>query len=110
MVSIATLREFRVGSYAVLDLAVSFLGMAILAPLLSFLLRKAKIDVPKKNWVILTLPIGILVHLLVGTKTQMVKDAFDWNGHYVIKIILLVSLVGGFRGIKRIKQPVKTAE
>jgi len=58
------LRQFRFGGYAFFDLIVAFLGVYLLSPLLSKIFLKIKIYIPKSNWIFLTLPIGILIHIL----------------------------------------------
>jgi hypothetical protein len=88
------------GEYAIFDLLVSFLGIWLIAPLLSKLLKKVKIIVPKNNWVFLTLPIGIAVHLLFGKFTPMTRNFIDIHGHYLLKIAVIALMIGGMRGIK----------
>lgn len=95
------LRQFRIDGYAIFDLALSFIGMAILAPLLSRLFYKIGFILPKKNWVILTLPLSIVFHILFNQNTLMVQNFFDANGHFGLKILILVLLVFGLRGIKK---------
>lgn len=101
------LRQFRLGGFAVFDVAVSFLGMLALSPPLSYLCARAGIHVPKRNWVILTLPIGILVHLLVGKITPLTKDVLDPTGHYLAKMVIAVSTILGMFGIERITPTLK---
>lgn len=107
MFSIEYLRQFRFSGYAFFDLAVSFLGIYLLSPLLSKLFLKLRVDVPKKNWVFLTLPIGILTHLLVGKMTPMTRNTLDIHDHYVLKGIILASLILGIRGTKIVRKPTK---
>lgn len=104
MDTITYLRQFRIFNYAIFDLVVSFVGIYLLAPLLSKLLKKINIDIPKINWVYLTLPIGILTHILVGKFTPMTKNFLDLNSNYILKILILVLLFLGLRNIKRIKK------
>lgn len=104
MFSITYLRQFRIGEYAIFDFAVSFLAVYLLAPLLSKLFLKLRINIPKYNWLILTVPISILVHLLVGKITPMTKNFLDLNGHYILKIVIIGLLVLGLRGIKIVKK------
>jgi hypothetical protein len=104
MIPIEYLRQFRLGSYAIFDLVAAFLGMYLLGPLLSKLFRKLRLDIPRYNWVYLTLPIAILSHLLAGNITPMTRDFLDINSHYLIKLIILASLILGIRGIKIIKR------
>ena len=102
--TIEFLRQFRFAGYAIFDLAVSFLGMYLLSPLLTKLFLKINIKIPKLNWIFLTLPIGILVHLLVGKITPMTTNFLNTNSHYFLKIVVLMSLALGLRGIKIIKK------
>jgi len=97
---IETLRRYRVGGYAIFDLVVSFVGIYLLSPLLSRLFRFVRIDIPKENWLFLTLPLSVLVHLLVGNITLMTEDFFDPQGHFFLKILILSLLFLGLRGIK----------
>jgi len=103
MNAIEFLRQFRIGGYAIFDFAVAFLGIYLLSPLLSKIFLKFSIDIPKQNWLFLTLPIGILVHLLIGNMTPMTKALIDIHGHYVLKIVILILLILGLKGIKIIK-------
>ncbi len=99
--TIEYLRSFRFGGYALFDLAISFLGIYLLSPLLSKLFLKLGLIIPKKNWLYLTLPLGVLVHLLVGTITPMTKSFIDLNSGYGLKLLIVVLLVLGLRGVKR---------
>lgn len=104
MIPIEFLRQFRLGGYAIFDFVVSFLGIYLLSPLLSKLFLKLKINIPKRNWLFLTLPLSILFHLLVKNITPMTKNFLDLNGHYILKIIILTSLFFGLKGIKIVKK------
>jgi hypothetical protein len=81
--------------------------MLLLSPLLSWIAHKFRVIVPKKNWVILTLPIGVVIHIVVGTFTPMTKNTLMLNDHYVLKFILVVFLLFGLRGIKIDKSKMK---
>lgn len=98
------LRQFRLGGYAIFDFAVSFLGIYLLSPLLSNIFLKVKIIIPKRNWLFLTLPISIVAHLLVGKITPMTKNFMDIQGHYILKIVIIGSLILGTNNIKIIKK------
>jgi hypothetical protein len=104
MDTITYLRQFRIINYAIFDLVVSFIGIYLLAPGLTKLFKKINIDIPKTNWLYLTLPIGILVHILVGTVTPMTKNFLDTNSNYLLKILILVLLILGLRNIKKNKK------
>lgn len=104
MLPIEFLRQFRLGGYAIFDFVAVFLGMYLLAPLLSKLFLKLRLNIPKHNWLFLALPIGILTHMLVGNITPMTRDFLDLGSGYILKIIILLLLIRGLRGIKIVKK------
>jgi len=104
MVTIEFLRQFRFSGYAIFDFAVAFIGIYLISSLLSKIFIKLRIDIPKQNWLFLTLPISIFAHLIVGKITPMTGNFFDINGHYILKIIILILLFFGLKGIKIIKK------
>ena len=104
MITLEYIRHFRIFEYAIFDLTVAFLGMYLLSPLLSKLFKKININIPKINWIFLTLLLGVIVHLLVGQITPMTKYFLDIHSHYVLKIIILLLFILGIRGIKIIKK------
>lgn len=104
MITLEYLRQFRFADYAIFDLTVAFLGIFLISGLLSKLFLKMRLYVPRTSWVILTLPIGILVHLLTGQMTPMTKDFFSWPGNWWLKSLILLLLFFGLRGIRVIKK------
>ena len=104
MIPIEFLRQFRIGEYAIFDLAVAFLGIYLLSSLLSKMFLKIRIDIPKRNWLFLTLPIGIVAHLIFGHMTPMTKNFLDIHGHYILKTLIIILLILGLRNIKIIKK------
>ncbi len=98
--TIEFLRQFRIGGYAIFDIAVSFLGIYLLAPLLSKIFLKFNIKITRKSWLLLTLPISILFHLLVGRITPMTKNFFVLDSHYGIKIVILILLCFGLKDVR----------
>ncbi len=102
MDTITYLRQLRLGEYALFDFTLSVVGMAILAPFLSKTFRKFGYEVPKWNWVWLTLPISIVTHLMIGQQTGLVKNFFDPQGHLVEKIVVVACLIVGLRNIKKL--------
>ncbi|MBU0618720.1 hypothetical protein KKD62_00625 [Patescibacteria group bacterium] len=78
--------------------------MHLLSPLLSKIFLKLRLDVPKQNWLFLTLPIGILVHLLVGKITPMTRNFIDIHGHFILKVLIFCLLILGIKGVKIIKK------
>lgn len=104
MIPIEFLRQFRFMGYAIFDFVAVFLGMYLLAPGLSKLFKATGIIIPKHNWLYLALPIGIIIHLLVGRITPMTKDFIDPGSHYILKIIIIGLFLLGMKDIKIIKK------
>jgi len=101
MDAISFLRQFRVGEYAIFDFVVSFLTVLLIAPLLSKIFRKIGIDIPKYDWLFFVLPVAVIAHLLIGRMTPMTINFIDIGGHYLLKIIIISSLILGLMNIKR---------
>jgi hypothetical protein len=104
MTTLEFLRQFRLGGYAIFDLTISFLGIYLLSPLLSKIFLKIGLKIPKQNWLFLTLPIGILFHLFFGRMTPMTVNLLDLHSNYLLKLLFLILLWFGFKGIKFVKK------
>jgi hypothetical protein len=104
MIPIEFLRQFRLGDYAIFDFIVVFLGFYLLAPLLSKIFLKLGLNIPKKSWLFLALPIGILTHLLFGRITPMTRDFISPESHYMLKIFILALLFLGIKGMTLVKK------
>lgn len=98
---IPLLRQFRILNYAVFDLTLAFLGIFLVAPLLSKIFRKIGLEIPKRSWLFLVLPISIVVHLLVGQMTPMTRNFLDLDGHYLLKTVIIGLFILGMTGIKK---------
>ncbi len=103
MITIESLRQFRLGEYAIFDMTLAFVGMGLLSPVLSKLFDLIKLEISRKIWLIWTLPISILIHLLVGQRTLMTKYFMDLDGHYLLKALIIILTIIGLREIKKIK-------
>lgn len=101
--SLETLRQYRVGGYALFDLAISFVGIYFLSPLLTSLFKKLGWKIPRSSWLYFTLPIGILTHLLTGTETLMTKNFMDPQGQVFIKLFIVGLFVMGIKGIQKVR-------
>lgn len=108
MTIIDTLREFRIWEYAIFDLVVSFLGVYIIAPVLSRLFSKVYINISRRSRLLLTLPLSVLIHIGVGSMTTMTRDVIDIHSHYGIKIIMIICIVLWCRDISLINYPIRS--
>jgi len=100
MITIEFLRSYKLLDYAIFDFVVSFLGVYLLSPILTKLFLLFKIKVSRKSWLLLTIPVSILVHYLVGNITPMTKDFLNLNGSYLLKIIIISLTYFGIKDIK----------
>jgi hypothetical protein len=97
------LRQFKIAGYAIFDFTLAFVGMYFIAPLLTKLFRKMRLEISRKSWMFLTLPISVLVHLAVGNITPMTAGFFDIHGQYILKLVILILLVMGIKDIRIIR-------
>jgi len=104
MITLELIRQFRLGGYAIFDFAVAFLGVYLLSSFLSKIFLKFRIAIPKQNWLFLTLPISVFVHLAIGKITPLTKGFLDPNGSWVLKLVILGLFILGIKGIKIIKE------
>lgn len=97
---IETLRQFRIGPFTVFDTATAYIGIFLISPILNWILAKIHIHVSRVGWVWLTLPIGIVFHLIFNQSTPMMKILLNPSGDYIIKIVLVLMLFMGLRQVK----------
>jgi len=95
------LRQFRIGEYAIFDFTLAFLVMALLAPVLSGACKKVGLFIPKRSWIVWTLPLSLIVHFLFGAMTPMTVSFIDPNGQYLLKILIAFLTALGFKGVRR---------
>jgi len=96
---ITYLRQFKVGPFAIFDIVASYLGIYLLAPLLSRLLLLIGLKADRSTWMWLTLPLAILFHLIFKQNTPLSKMVLDPTGNWLVKIVILFMLVMGISKI-----------
>ena len=96
---IGWLRQFRIGPFPIFDLILAYVGIFLLSPVLTKLAAKLHLSISRLQWIWLTLPIGIAVHLLIGQQTPLTKMFIDINGYYLIKIIILFMTFMGLKDV-----------
>lgn len=104
MESIEYIRSFRVFEYAIIDLILSFWWVYLISWRLSRLFLKYWISIPKMNWLYLTLPIWIIIHILTNSYTPMTMNFLNINDYYILKFIILFSLTMGVYNITLTKK------
>jgi hypothetical protein len=98
------LRHFRIFGFTLFDTTLALIAIYFLAPFLSKAFKKIGILIPRRSWLLWTLPIGVFIHKLIGQSTPMTKEFFDLKGHYIIKIVIFLLIILGFVGVKKNKK------
>ncbi len=83
------LRSFRAGPFAIFDFVASYILAYFLAPYLSKFFALFRIRVSREQWLWLTLPISIIVHMIFSKYTPLTKMFVDLHGGWEIKILVL---------------------
>ncbi len=97
MITIEYLRSFRLGSFAIFDFTISYIGVYLLVPILNKIISPLNRSLTHFQWMLLVLPLSILFHIIFRNFTPLTKQAIDPSGHYLIKVILLLMLYFGLR-------------
>lgn len=100
MDTITLLRQYRIGQFTIFDTVAAFVGMILLAPLLTKLCSKLRISIPRTAWIWLTIPIAVLVHLVFRQSTPLMRMLLDGNGFFLEKIGLVIMVFMGIRNIR----------
>ena len=102
MVDLVYLRHFRIGPYAMFDFVVSYLGIFLLAPLLSAACSKIHLNISRSGWLWLTLPLSIVFHIIFSQQTPFMKALINPNHYYVEAIVVLFMV---YMGLKNVRTP-----
>ncbi|MCA9388940.1 hypothetical protein KC644_04280 [Candidatus Berkelbacteria bacterium] len=94
------LRQFKIGQFAVFDLVTAFLGVWLVSPWLSAGMAKLGLIVPRSSWLWWTLPLGTLVHIIIGTNTPLTSYVLDPKGYYLWKLALVILILIGAIQVK----------
>jgi len=96
------LRQYKIGPFAIFDTVTDYLGVFLIAALLTKVFSKIHINIYRAGWLWLTLPISVLFHLIFRQNTPLMKMLLNPNQFqfYVGIIILLFMLYMGLRNIR----------
>ncbi len=94
---ITLLRQPKIGSLAIFDLIITYLGIFLISPLLTKLFSILHLNISRSSWLWLTLPISVIVHLIFNQKTALVKilsNPLKFEFYLAIIILLFMSYMG----------------
>lgn len=100
---ITFLRQFRLGPFAIFDIVVSYLGLFLLAPLLSKLFAKFHLSIPRSSWLWWMLPISIVFHWVFRQETALMKALFSRELSLIVFVSLALMIFMGARGCRRLR-------
>lgn len=104
MITLEYLRQFKAGPFAIFDTVISYVGILIFAPILSWLAAQLHIRIPTSSWLWFTMPISVIFHLIVNQLTPLMKVLAN-PGHftfYIALFTLIAMTYMGLRGISKI--------
>lgn len=100
MVDIAYLRQFRVGPYTIFDFVISYVGVYLLAPVLTKFMQKFNVNISRAGWLWLTLPLAVIFHFIFRQDTPFMKLLFNPETYFIEPIVLLFMLYMGLKDSK----------
>ncbi len=100
---IDTLRQYRLGPFAIFDFATAYLGMLFVAPLIKKLFLWFNLRITTASILWLVLPLSIIVHILIGQKTALTNMFLDPTHYYTIKVLMVIMTVKGVWGIRTVR-------
>lgn len=105
MMSIEYLRQFKIGQFAIFDIVISYVGIAILSPILIWFTSKFNLKIPVISWLWFTLPIAVIFHIIFGQSTPLMKMLTDpWSYQFYVVVLFLIFMIHmGLRKIHKIK-------
>lgn len=98
---ISVLRQFRIGPFTIFDTAIAYVGIFLLAPLLTKLFSKLHLNISRGEWLWLTLPISVIFHFVFRQNTPLMKILLDPSRFYIVAIALLFMTYMGLRNINK---------
>lgn len=103
MHTIGDLRQVRIGQFTVFDTVISYLGVLILSPLLSWLFAKLHLKVPTCSWLWFTMPVAVIFHVLFHQTTPLMKILAD-PSQYQFYLALVILLAMTYLGLRKIRK------
>lgn len=98
---IETLRQYKIGPFAIFDFVISYLIVYLISPILVKLSKKLGFPISKVQWLWLVLPVSILTHIAVGNITPLTSMFIEPNKFYLVKITVIFMI---YMGLKRNKK------
>lgn len=95
------LRQFRIGPFAIFDTVISYIGIYLLAPMLTKFVQKFGLNISRTGWLWLMFPLSVIFHFIFRQQTPFMKLLVNPESYYIGPIILLCMLYMGLKDSKR---------
>lgn len=93
MVSIEYLRQFRIGQFAIFDITISYVGILLLSPILTWLASRLHLKIPITSWLWFTLPLSVVFHIIFRQSTPLMNILTNpRNFQFYIAVFILLSM------------------
>lgn len=97
---LANIRQYRIGPFTLFDGVGAYIVVFALSPFLIRRFRRWNIETTLEEWLALTLPLALFVHLLLGLSTPFTRMFLD-PGNIIAKIVIIAMVVFGLKGTTR---------
>lgn len=102
MISLEVIRQLRIGPFTVFDTATAYIGIFLIAPILTWAFSKIHVYIKRTQWLWLTLPIGLTTHLALRLNTPFTKMFLSPKDYYFIPQLVILAML--FMGLKNINK------
>lgn len=107
---IALLRQYRIGPFTIFDTVLAYVGVLILAPLLTKLFLKVHVKIPLISWLWFTMPISVIFHIMFRQDTPLMRILFNSDKFYIAAGVLLFMIYMGLRRVRRVQRVMTNQE
>lgn len=91
---IAVLRQFRIGPFALFDIALGYIGMLLIAPLLTKVFSKFHLRIPLSAWLWWMFPISVIFHFVFRQSTPLIRTLVQPDGFIIVIILVVMTFLG----------------
>jgi hypothetical protein len=96
------LRQYRIGPFTIFDTGTAYLGIYLLAPLLTNVFSKIHINISRSGWLWLTLPIAVGFHLIFRQNTPFMRMLLNPKSFQIPLLVLIFMTYLGLRNIRKL--------
>ena len=96
---LAFLRQFRIGTFPIFDVVISYIGIFLIAPILTKIFLLLHLNIPRSAWLWWTIPIGVLFHVIFSQDTPLMRMLAHPTQVWPAALVLIVMIAMGVRQV-----------